>query len=462
MTAARRRPGPLKFLNDNAWGVRNLEGIGDANDPENRARIMRLAGAVGIALGMVAVVASLANYALGIRIPGYEIGKVALIAGGGSVLASLIFPFATRLPLWFVHIGALLVNIALFAAAYEAGEVFVFALISYIGVGTVLAMMFRIGPLLVHLAVIGTAIALVMNRNSVLGGANLAGWIVLMGVMVISAGAAAWLVERVRVLARLEHEARQDAERARVELEIVSGHKSAFLANMSHELRTPLNAIIGFSDVLEEGMAGDLSERQREYIADIRTSGRHLLSLINDVLDIAKVEAGHYEVEPSRFELGEVLSSWIRVITERAESAGVEIELSVAPDVGWIDADERKIRQVVFNLLSNAVKFTPRGGRIELKAQSTGDEVEVTVSDTGMGISAEDQMRIFEEFTRARTPEVGEQEGTGLGLPLAKRFVELHGGRIWVQSVVGAGSTFGFRIPKRLAGDGAPVAQRLV
>jgi len=452
LTTPRQSRGLLTFFADRAWGIRNLEGIGDANVPENRARIMRLAGAVGISLGMVAVVASLANLALGIEIPGYEVGQVALIAGGGAVLASLIFPLATRLPLWFVHVGALLVNVALFLAAYSAGEVFVFALLSYIGVGTVLAMMFRIVPLLVHLVVIGAAIALVMQRNSQLGGANLAGWIVLMGVLIISAGAAAWLVERVRVLARLEHEARQDAERARVELEVVSGHKSAFLANMSHELRTPLNAIIGFSDVLEEGMAGDLSQRQREYVADIRTSGRHLLALINDVLDIAKVEAGRYELERSRFALGEVLSSWIRVVTDRAESAGVELVLSVAPDIGWIDADERKIRQVVFNLLSNAVKFTPRGGRIELSARSSGDEIEVTVSDTGAGISPGDQVRIFEEFARAKTPTVGEQEGTGLGLPLAKRFVELHGGSIWVQSALGKGSTFGFRIPKRFAG----------
>ncbi len=455
MTNGQGRRSLLQFLEAEAWGVRNLEGIGGANDPENRARIMRLAGSVGIALGMVAVVASVANFALGIEIPGYEVGRVALIAGGGALLALLIFPFATRLPLWFVHVGAILVNTALFLAAYEAGDVFVFALLSYIGVGTVLAMMFRIVPLLLHLVYIGTAIALVMERNSQLGNANVSGWIVLMGVMTISAGAAAWLVERVRVLARLEHEARQDAERARVELEIVSGHKSAFLANMSHELRTPLNAIIGFSDVLEEGMAGDLSDRQREYVADIRTSGRHLLALINDVLDIARVEAGHYELELSRFAMSEVLSSWIRVVTERAESAGVELVLSVAPDVGWIDADERKIRQVVFNLLSNAVKFTPPGGRIELSARSAEDEIEVTVSDTGAGISPEDQVRIFEEFTRAKTPAVGEQEGTGLGLPLAKRFVELHGGSIWVQSALGKGSTFGFRIPKRFAGTPA-------
>jgi signal transduction histidine kinase len=448
-----QRRGLLRWLSDEAWGVRNLEGIGEANDPENRARIMRLAGAVGIALGMIAVVASLANFVLGIEIPGYEIGSVALIAGAGSLLASLIFPLATKLPLWFVHVGALLVNVALFFAAYEAGDVFVFALVSYIGVGTVLAMMFRIGPLIAHLAVIGAAIALIMVRNGALGRADVAGWIVLMGVMAVSAGAAAWLVGRVRVLARLEHKARQDVERARAELEVVSGHKSAFLANMSHELRTPLNAIIGFSDVLEEGMAGELSGRQREYIADIRSSGRHLLALINDVLDIAKVEAGQYELEVGRFSLGDVLGSWIRVVKDRADGNGITLALSVADDLGEIEADERKVRQVVFNLLSNAVKFTPTGGRIDVIVRRIDKLVEVTVRDNGSGIAIEDQSRIFEEFARAKTPGVDDQEGTGLGLPLAKRFVELHGGHMWVSSALGEGSTFGFTLPRRFPGS---------
>jgi signal transduction histidine kinase/DNA-binding response OmpR family regulator len=226
------------------------------------------------------------------------------------------------------------------------------------------------------------------------------------------------------------------------DLEAASRHKSEFLASMSHELRTPLNAIIGFSEVLRDEMFGPLNERQADYLNDILTSGRHLLSLINDILDLSKIEAGKMELDLSTFSLPAVLESGLTMIRERATNHGISLWLDVAPAVGEVTADERKVKQVVFNLLSNAVKFTPDGGHIELSARCSSGEVEVAVRDTGIGIPPEDQQRVFEEFQQA-----GRREGSGLGLTLCRNFVELHGGQIRVTSEVGVGSTFAFTLP---------------
>jgi signal transduction histidine kinase len=229
------------------------------------------------------------------------------------------------------------------------------------------------------------------------------------------------------------------------ELEAVSRHKSEFLANMSHELRTPLNAIIGFSDVLHEQMAGELNEQQLEYVGDVLEAGRHLLSLINDILDLSKIEAGHMELELSEVSVADILQSGLTMHGERATRGGIALGLSVTPDEITIQADERKVRQVVFNLLSNAIKFTPADGRIDVSAQLSDGLVHVAVADSGPGIHPEDLDLIFEEFRQA--PGDAGREGTGLGLPLSRKFIELHGGLLWVESVVGAGSTFRFTLP---------------
>jgi len=226
------------------------------------------------------------------------------------------------------------------------------------------------------------------------------------------------------------------------ELEAVSRHKSEFLANMSHELRTPLNAIIGFSELLELQLAGELNEEQVGYVEDVLDAGRHLLSLINDILDLSKVEAGKMELELSDFSLRQALEAGLTMHAERATRAGVALGLALDPDEITIHADERKLRQVVFNLLSNAVKFTPPGGRIDVSARLLNGIVEVGVTDTGAGIDAVDAERIFEEFASG-----ADGEGTGLGLPLSRRFVELHGGRLWAESVPGEGSAFRFTMP---------------
>jgi len=245
--------------------------------------------------------------------------------------------------------------------------------------------------------------------------------------------------------ARLFHEI-QDKSR---QLEIANQHKSEFLANMSHELRTPLNAIIGFSEVLLERMFGELNEKQDDYLKDIFTSGKHLLSLINDILDLSKIEAGRMELDLGDFDAAQALANAMVLIRERAQTHGINLTLEADPLIGEICADERKFKQILLNLLSNAVKFTPDGGKVALRAKAIGSGIEVAVTDTGVGISAEDQLVVFDEFKQVGRHYTNKHEGTGLGLALTKRFVELHGGTLRLDSEPGVGSTFTFTLPRQ-------------
>jgi GAF domain-containing protein len=238
---------------------------------------------------------------------------------------------------------------------------------------------------------------------------------------------------------------REIEEKSR-ELETASRHKSEFLANMSHELRTPLNAIIGFSEVLSEKLFGDLNAKQEEYLTDILESGRHLLSLINDILDLSKVEAGRMELEAADFQLPSAIDNALTLVRERAGRHGVRLERAVDPRLGTICADERKVKQVLLNLLSNALKFTPEGGRVDVNAHARDGMAEISVTDTGVGIAPEDQDAVFEEFKQVGS-SAKKREGTGLGLAISRKFIELHGGKIWLKSEVGAGSTFTFTLP---------------
>jgi GAF domain-containing protein len=247
---------------------------------------------------------------------------------------------------------------------------------------------------------------------------------------------------------------REIADKSRL-LEAASRHKSEFLANMSHELRTPLNAILGFSEVLAERMFGEVNAKQAEYLQDILSSGRHLLSLINDILDLSKVEAGRLELELGRFHLPTALDNALTLVRERATRHSITLTQTVEERLGDIVADERKVKQILVNLLSNAVKFTPEGGRVVITATAANGVITIAVSDTGIGIAPEDQAAIFEEFRQVGRDDSRTQEGTGLGLTLAKKFVELHGGRIWLQSQVGQGSTFSFTLPVQLDETGA-------
>jgi signal transduction histidine kinase len=233
------------------------------------------------------------------------------------------------------------------------------------------------------------------------------------------------------------------------QLEIANKHKSEFLANMSHELRTPLNAIIGFSEVLIDRMFGEVNEKQADYLKDIHESGKHLLSLINDILDLSKIEAGRMDLELSSFHLPSALSERHDLVRERAQRSGIELGLEVDPALGEFSADERKVKQILLNLLSNAVKFTPQGGRVDVKAALNGRFVAIAVMDTGVGIASEDHAAVFEEFRQVGTDYTRKSEGTGLGLALTKRFVELHGGKISLESQPGKGSMFTFTLPVR-------------
>jgi signal transduction histidine kinase len=245
-------------------------------------------------------------------------------------------------------------------------------------------------------------------------------------------------IQNARLFAEIADKSRQ--------LEAASQHKSEFLANMSHELRTPLNAVIGFSEVLLQQMFGALNAKQDEYVKDISASGEHLLALINDILDLSKIEAGHMELTPAPFHLPTALDNAVILVKERAARHGITIQVNIDPGLGEVVGDERKVKQVVLNLLSNAVKFTSEGGRISLKAWLTDGAAEIAVTDTGVGIAPEDQAAIFEEFRQVGSDE-RRREGTGLGLTLAKKFIELHGGRIWVDSELERGSTFTFTLP---------------
>jgi signal transduction histidine kinase len=217
---------------------------------------------------------------------------------------------------------------------------------------------------------------------------------------------------------------------------------------MSHELRTPLNAVIGFSEVLLQRMFGELNPKQDEYLQDIYASGQHLLSLINDILDLSKIEAGRMELELADFDLPAAIENALILVRERAGRRGIALHQAVNLRLGPIRGDERKIKQVLLNILSNALKFTPEGGRIGVRAGLADGMAEISVADTGVGIAPEDQEAVFEEFRQVGTA-AKKVEGTGLGLALSRKFIELHGGRIWVQSQVGVGSTFTFTIPVR-------------
>jgi PAS domain S-box-containing protein len=255
--------------------------------------------------------------------------------------------------------------------------------------------------------------------------------------------------ERRRVAQELER-ALIIASRLRVEAEAASAAKSEFLANMSHELRTPLNAIIGFSELLSDGSFGPLNERQREFTKVVFDSGHHLLRLINDILDLAKIEAGRMDLRVSRVTLTQLLRNSRTMIKEKAIRHGIALELSIPDDLlgAEIRADDVKLRQIIVNLLSNAAKFTPDRGSIRLQVERSGDELVISVADTGIGIKREHHERIFQAFEQVDSSYSRKQQGTGLGLSLTKRLVELHGGRIWVESEGdGKGSIFRFTIP---------------
>ncbi len=243
----------------------------------------------------------------------------------------------------------------------------------------------------------------------------------------------------------------KELEQAKITAETASRTKSDFLSNMSHELRTPLNAVIGFSEVLRDEAFGPLNDKQKEYINDVLESGKHLLSLINDILDLSKVEAGKMELELSEFDLRLFLQNCLTLIKEKAMKHSITLSCEVADDIVSITADERKMKQVIFNILSNATKFTPDGGEIGILARKENkNEVLISIRDTGIGIEEKDRGKIFSEFEQIDSAYSRQYAGTGLGMPLTKKLIELHGGKIWFESKgEGKGTTFFFTLPMR-------------
>jgi PAS domain S-box-containing protein len=303
----------------------------------------------------------------------------------------------------------------------------------------------------------------------------------------IFANQAAIAIENVRLIEELEgkviertkelEDANQELQSVnrelvfrREEAETASRSKTDFLANMSHELRTPLNVIMGFSDIMQTGMAGPVTEKQKEFLNDIYTSGEHLLTLITDILDLSKIEAGKTVLEPETFTVKELIDGSLLMFKEKILKHHIKATAEIDNTITDITADKRKLKQVVVNLLSNAFKFTPDGGSVHVAARRVvgdlglgigekepipsaqpptpdRDFIEISVSDTGIGISKKNQQRLFQPFQQIETSLTRKYAGTGLGLSLCRRFIELHGGRIWVESEPGKGSRFVFIIP---------------
>jgi signal transduction histidine kinase len=231
-------------------------------------------------------------------------------------------------------------------------------------------------------------------------------------------------------------------------LEHASRAKSEFLANMSHELRTPMNAILGFTEMMRDGLYGEVPDELKEPLADIHTNGRHLLGLINDVLDLSKIEAGRMELALQDYAVADVVDSVRVSLRSLAHERGLEFVTRVAPDLPVAHGDAKRITQCLMNLAGNALKFT-RQGRVEIAVESQGDELIYRVTDTGIGIPKDELGKVFDEFRQVDGAVTREFGGTGLGLSITKRFIEMHGGRIWVDSEPGEGSTFWFAVPLR-------------
>jgi two-component system CheB/CheR fusion protein len=242
--------------------------------------------------------------------------------------------------------------------------------------------------------------------------------------------------------------AHEELEALATELKRVAQVKTEFLANMSHELRTPLNSINGFSEVLYDETFGPLNVKQKQYVNNVLTSGKHLLLLINQILDMAKIEAGKVKLTLSFLQMKSLLNEISLLVADMVSKKKIEMVLEIAEDMPNIEADELKVREIIYNLLSNAVKYTPEGGKIGIRAKKADSEIEVVVWDTGVGIASENMEKIFEGFFRVDTPYSRVTEGTGLGLPLSKKLVELHGGKLSVESEgLDKGTSVRFTLP---------------
>jgi signal transduction histidine kinase len=406
-----------------------------------------LGGRAAIAIGGLLLLLIAAAGGAGVATaPVVVIGLFA--AGVGAVL--VVVPAAVpmnALDLLLVLGNGLLVILATYDSPIETALPGI-----YLVIGTITLAVRRWWMAVLHALLLGASYAGVLTVGPRESHA-VARWLVLMTCIVSAGVFVRWLVENVSGLAVAERGARDVAESARIELERVGAAKTAFLARMSHELRTPLNVVLGFADLLGEQVAGPLNDRQSAYTEDIRASARHLVDLVDDVFDLARADSGGVQIVPTMVDVRGLLEDALSLVRRQVTDKRLSVTLTVLADVPDIEVDRLKIRQVVVNLLSNAAKFTAAGGRISITARPAGDGVAVIVRDTGVGIAYADRERIFEEYAQSGAP----REGTGLGLPLARRLVELHGGTLRLVTTSPLGSSFEFFLPA-LATTGAPDA----
>jgi signal transduction histidine kinase len=323
----------------------------------------------------------------------------------------------------------------------------------YLVMGTIIIAVRRWQVALTHAVLLGSSYAgvLVVSQDDRFAPAK---WLIMISCILGAGLFVRWLVASVSALARAERAARDLAEHAGADLERVGAAKTAFLAHMSHELRTPLNVVLGYADLLAEPGAGPLNERQEGYLDDVRTSARHLVELVDEVFDLARADTGGVHLMPTQVDVESVLDDALTLVRAQLADRKVTATLAVPHGLPAVEADRLKVRQVVVNLLVNAAKFTPPGGSVVVSAHATDDGVRVRVTDTGVGISAQDEERIFEEYAQSGSPG----EGTGLGLPLARRLIEMHGGTLELTETSSAGSTFTFTLPRSPAGQPAQPA----
>ena len=410
------------------------------DSPAHRSLIASAGARVGVALGVLfALVALVAEVSVSWRLLG--LAGAAITAGAGLGLQR----FAGRVPIRFMDALSFSgVSVILLGCALQPAFRVVLPAVLLV-FGMVQFAIRRWQSWLCHVVVHGAGYALVI-RTAPRDQALPARWVAVMAAVASSGLFVRWLVDRIRELIVEEQEARAAAEVAAAELRSVDQAKSAFLARMSHELRTPLNAVLGFADVLRDGLAGPLGDRERGYVDDIADSGRHLLALVDDVLDLSAVESGILQLEPGPCDIGPLLRDACRMVRERSERAGVQVRVEDGWHGGTITLDVRRVRQVLVNLLDNAVRFTPAGGTVVLRSGHdvrTGS-LRIDVRDTGIGIAAEHLERIFGAYQQVEP----RRDGTGLGLPLARHITELHGGSLQVDSRPGVGSTFTVTLPR--------------
>lgn len=405
--------------------------------PAQRVVIAKVGALVAVILGV--------GVTLSIVIPGevstHDVG--ALVAAAVACSAAVVLTRGWAPPVVALDLTLVGAMVLLAVVGAHGGQIVVHLPAIYVMLGTATFMIRPLRASLRHMVFIGASWAYALGLGDPIS-APLTRWVAVMAAVLVSGLFVRWLVERVTDLATAEHASRQDVERSTRELERQSHEKSEFLARMSHELRTPLNVVVGFAEVLRDGLGGPLTERQRNHVEDIAGSGRDLLFLVDELLDVSKVEAGEMDLAIVRTDLTEVVLGAEALLQGRARDAGVALVVRRPSGPVVADADPLRIRQVVWNLVGNALKFTPRGGSVVVTVEGDERHVRVHVRDSGPGISPEEQDRIFELYVQGATAG----EGSGIGLALSRRFVHAHGGRLWLESRPGDGSTFSFEIPR--------------